>query len=189
MKIDKKHTKVISRIFSDLGWISLNFIEYFIEFLPISCFLWLWQAGAGKPDKRMFQLCEAGRFLAAFWAPFEDLRRSDLRGQIWLLSRGVGQEHRLCPLKVLALAVATFQKVEPTSLEIARHTLILINTDMNCIQLSSSIVLNLGRESFRSWLATAWARISKVRKMQARLGRKLGHFAILSDSAEFELLS
>jgi hypothetical protein len=53
----------------------------------------------------MFQLCEAravravfGRFLGGA------IRRSDLRGQIWLLSRGVGQEHRLCPLKVLALA-------------------------------------------------------------------------------------
>lgn len=51
---------------------------------------------------------------------------------------------------------------------------------MNCIQLSSSIVLNLGRESFRSWLATAWARISKVRKMQARLGRKLGQRSLNS---------
>ena len=58
----------------------MNFIEYFIVLLPISCFLWLCQAGAGKPDKRMFQLCEAravravfGRFLGGFWAaPFED---------------------------------------------------------------------------------------------------------------------
>ena len=44
----------------------MNFIEYFIVLLPISCFLWLCQAGAGKPDKRMFQLCEARAVRAVF---------------------------------------------------------------------------------------------------------------------------